>query len=176
MARGEASDVWSLKQINGEQNIPIGANRKPLETEVAISVVADSGLLSLYRGLTAPLIGSMAECASLFVAYGAVKRALHIDPDFAQMSGFDKPILHGLCSLGYAVRAVLGKYGGSSFRAVRVRFSGSVSPGETLATKMWLLDERRVAFVTEVEERPGAVAINNAFVEFESPVKLASKL
>ena len=42
--------------------------------------VAESGMWSLYRGLTAPLLGSMAECSSLFVAYGYVSHGSSYPP------------------------------------------------------------------------------------------------
>ena len=38
--------------------------------------IESNGFLSLYRGLTAPLLGSMAENAVLFLGYGKVKRLL----------------------------------------------------------------------------------------------------
>ena len=82
---------------------------------------------------------------------------LHIDPAIAGLSGFRAPILHGLCTLGFAVRAVLDRCAGgdsSKFRAVRARFVGPVLPGDTLRTRMWI-DGCRIVFVTEVLP-PGA--------------------
>ena len=103
---------------------------------------------------------------------------LHVDPYAAQMQGFDQPVLHGLCTLGFAVRMVLGRFApgsaAASFQAVRCRFVGPVMPGETLVIKMWL-DGRRVIFTTEVKER-SKVAIANAYVELQAAPQLSSKL
>ncbi|MBI4963199.1 MAG: MaoC family dehydratase N-terminal domain-containing protein [Desulfomonile tiedjei] len=65
---------------------------------------------------------------------------LHLDPDFAKMGGFPRPILHGLCTYGYAVRAIVhGACDGDPARLkeFRARFAGVVYPGDTLVTEGW---------------------------------------
>lgn len=57
------------------------------------------------------------------------------------MYSFPRPILHGLCSLGFAVRAVIKcicKGNSDMVKSLSGRFLLHVFPGETLITEMWL--------------------------------------
>jgi len=65
---------------------------------------------------------------------------LHIDPGFAKGGGFPRPLLHGLCTYGHAVRAILyeacdGDVG--QFKEFKARLSGVVYPGDSLVTEGW---------------------------------------
>jgi acyl dehydratase len=65
---------------------------------------------------------------------------LHIDPEVAQKVGFPKPILHGMCTYGYATRALIhGLCGGevTLFKEFGARFTDVVYPGDTLITEAW---------------------------------------
>jgi len=65
---------------------------------------------------------------------------LHVDPGFAAGAGFERPILHGLCTFGIACRAAVdGVLAGASDRiaGIGARFAGIVLPGETLVTDLW---------------------------------------
>jgi len=79
---------------------------------------------------------------------------LHADPDFAAMGGFDKPILHGLCTYGHAGRAVLAAYCGNDparLKSFEVRFSGVVFPGETITTNMWQVEPGKIVLTAKTE-------------------------
>jgi len=91
---------------------------------------------------------------------------LHIDPEFAQMGGFSRPILHGLCTYGIAVRLILRKYADSNpkfFKAVKCRFSKPVYPGETLQVRTWN-DGNRVPFEVTIKES-GQTVISGGYVD-----------
>ncbi|KAL2061791.1 hypothetical protein VTL71DRAFT_7169 [Oculimacula yallundae] len=86
---------------------------------------------------------------------------LHVDPAFAKMGGFKVPILHGLCFFGIAAKAVFQKYG--AYKNVKVRFAGTVLPGQTIVTEMWK-EGNKVVFQSKVKET-GKLAISGGAVE-----------
>jgi acyl dehydratase len=80
---------------------------------------------------------------------------LHIDPKVAQAVGFEQPLLHGLCTYGFACRAIMQDWCGNdpaSIKRFDVRFAAPFFPGETLATKSWK-DGSIISFECESVER-----------------------
>jgi acyl dehydratase len=79
------------------------------------------------------------------------RNPLHSDPKFARMGGFDRPILHGLCSFGFTGRALLHTMCGSNpdrFASMAARFSKPVYPGDELAVSIWEVDAGEALFRT----------------------------
>ena len=89
---------------------------------------------------------------------------LHIDPEFAKRSGrFNRPILHGLCTYGYATRAIVyGLCDGdvARFKEFKARFTSEVYPGETLTTEGWKDNGRHII---QVRTERGVVVLGNAY-------------
>ena len=92
------------------------------------------------------------------------KNPLHADPAFAQMAGYERPILHGLCSFGIAGRAVLHSFcdgDPAKLKDFETRFAGVVYPGETIVTEMWREGASRVILQARTKER-GEIALSSA--------------
>lgn len=72
------------------------------------------------------------------------RNPLHSDPTFAARGGFERPILHGLCTYGIAARALIGALlggDGRKFDTMGGRFTKPVLPGETLTVEAWASDD-----------------------------------
>ena len=90
------------------------------------------------------------------------RNPLHRDPGFAKRAGFDKPILHGLCSYGISCHGVLKAmldYDETQVAGFDVRFSTPVYPGETQVLEAWR-DDNVVSFRVRIKERD-VISINN---------------
>lgn len=93
--------------------------------------------------------------SALFYRLSGDPNPLHVDPDMAAAAGFERPILHGLCSFGIATRALLASYcdyDPGRLKAIRLRFSKPVYPGETMRVEMWRSGET-VSFRARVADR-----------------------
>lgn len=87
---------------------------------------------------------------------------LHSHPDAARAAGFDRPILHGLATYGLVGHAILRAYCNYDpvrLRALDVRFSAPVYPGETVTVDLWR-DGDTVSFRAVVEARAAKVIDN----------------
>lgn len=101
---------------------------------------------------------------ALFYRLCGDRNPLHCDPDVAAAAGFDRPILHGLCTYGHACHAIVETmcdYDSTRMTGFEARFSAPVFPGETIRTEMWD-EDGGVAFRALVPERD-AVVLNNGF-------------
>jgi acyl dehydratase len=86
----------------------------------------------------------------------------------AKAAGFEKPILHGLCTLGVAGRAILAevcKYDPTRMKSLDLRFSSPVYPGETITTDIWE-DGTTISFRARVKARD-VVVLNNGKVTID---------
>ncbi len=91
---------------------------------------------------------------------------LHSDPNFAKAAGFEKPILHGMCTYGIACRSLVNEIcenDASKLKRFDCRFSSPVYPGETIITEMWKKD-KMIYFNSKVKERDKLVLKNGVSV------------
>lgn len=96
------------------------------------------------------------------------RNPLHIDPAFATAAGFDKPFLHGLCTYGFAGRAILHGLCGSDparFQSFEARFADRVYPGDAVITKLWRIGDGEA--IVRAETDKGAIVLSQARATFD---------
>lgn len=93
------------------------------------------------------------------------KNPLHALPAIAKIAGFERPILHGLCSYGIALKAIIDRCLEGEIAKVAsyfARFRDVVYPGETIITSAWR-EPDRILIQARVKER-GSIVLSNASV------------
>ncbi|MBU2054971.1 MAG: SDR family NAD(P)-dependent oxidoreductase [Proteobacteria bacterium] len=93
---------------------------------------------------------------------------LHVDPEFARMAGFEKPIMHGLCTQGFACRALMANLTPGKPELVRrlaCRFSRPLYPGDPIRTLIWKVAEGKAVWRT-INTRTGETVIDNGLFEY----------
>lgn len=125
--------------------------RKPLATSVTTMIIRGEGGFGGPQGPSeswevpdrpadVTVVAATTLDQALIYRLNGDRNPLHSDPQVAKMLGFDKPILHGLCTMGFAGRALLEQVSGSdpgAFGSLSVRFASPVVPGDELATSIW---------------------------------------
>jgi len=94
------------------------------------------------------------------------RNPLHSDPSFAKLGGFERPILHGLCSYGFTGRALLHsicKSDPSRFKSMDARFSKPVMPGDELVVSMWVEGDE---CLFQTKNQDGVVVIDQGVLRF----------
>ncbi|MCI4663005.1 MAG: MaoC family dehydratase N-terminal domain-containing protein [Neomegalonema sp.] len=115
------------------------------------------------RAPDAEITLSLPQNAAALYRLTGDRNPLHIDPERATAAGFKRPILHGLCTLGHAARALCQR-SGRGLSALDTRFSSIVYPGERLLLEIW--DEADgAAFRARAPERD-AVVLDRGWIGF----------
>ncbi len=94
------------------------------------------------------------------------RNPLHSDPEVAKKAGFDKPILHGLCTYGITCRAILQEvvnFDPDQIYSHQARFSAPVIPGDTITVDIWK-DGKNISFEARVKARNATVIKNGLTV------------
>jgi acyl dehydratase len=108
---------------------------------------------------------TLPQQALLYRMASGDKNPLHADPGFAAFAGFERPILHGLCTYGIVCKAVVDhavEAGPGAVASFRARFSGAVYPGEALVTSIW--EESNQLLVTAEAKERGVMVLSNGVV------------
>jgi NAD(P)-dependent dehydrogenase (short-subunit alcohol dehydrogenase family)/acyl dehydratase/putative sterol carrier protein len=93
---------------------------------------------------------------------------LHVDPEFAKTAGFEKPIMHGLCTYGFSCRALMASIipgEPEKVRRLACRFTSALYPGEPIKTLIWKTEEGKALWRT-VHAYTGDTIIDRGIFEY----------
>jgi acyl dehydratase len=121
------------------------------------------------RPADATIVQPTHSAQALLYSLSGDRAPIHTDPLVARRAGFERPILHGLCTFGFAGRALLDAACGGDparFRSMEGRFAKPAYPGDDLVTEIWLGDEK--AFF-EMRSARGEILIERGGFDFAKP-------
>jgi acyl dehydratase len=98
---------------------------------------------------------------------------LHVNPDFARLAGFEKPIMHGLCTHGYACRALieaLAPGAPETLKRLDCRFSKPLYPGIPIETHIWRMDQNMAVWRTQ-NRQSTEIVIDRGLATFDPTAK-----
>lgn len=105
------------------------------------------------------------ESAVLYRLLGD-RHLIHVDPEAARAIGQPRPILHGLCTLGFAARSLAALCGrdADELTGLEARFAAAVLPGDPLELRAWEpTDDGSIPFSVAT---PEAVVLSGGLVRF----------
>lgn len=148
----EMLDKGSAALVTSRTVLRDGPTDAPFATGVSTTFIRGAGGFGGDRGSAQPQIVHdrppdhlVRERSSLNQALlyrvNADRNPLHSNPDFARRAGFDRPILHGLCALGFATRALvetLCPHNPDNLESLGARFLMPSYPGDAFTTSIWM--------------------------------------
>ena len=170
--------VMSVERVTYQQGIA-----EPLASSTQITFLRADGGYSALSGASDPgpeklpavpdtppdielALPSLPHAAAIYRLSGDYN-PLHVDPQTARAAGFPKPILHGLCTFGMATHAVLKAccaYDPTRIKALAMRFTAPVYPGETVNFQLWRASASRVQLRARIAARE-VVVLNSGLIE-----------
>jgi len=178
---GRIANVWDKRSgavvVMESESVDTSTGKPLLRTRSAIFIRGEGGYGG-DRGPSGPRNEPPKRAADLEIRYqtrpdqallyrlSGDRNPLHSDPEFAKLAGFERPILHGLCTYGFTGRALLhGLCAGdpARVRSMEGRFSKPVLPGDTLSVSMWV-DGGEALFQTSTQR--GDVVIDQGRFTF----------
>jgi acyl dehydratase len=94
------------------------------------------------------------------------RNPIHVDDNVARMAGLPGIVVHGLCTMAFACRAVVDNLCGADpmrLKRLAVRFSRPVFPGESITTSIWqgAADQARPTYSFETTSSEGLAVIRD---------------
>jgi acyl dehydratase len=182
VAQGKISEVWDKGKaaVIGVECEVSDADGPILKTHSTI-FVRDAGNFGGERGPSSANVNQPpTRTPDAVVEYktlpqqGALYRLtgdrvpLHIDPAFAELAGYEKPFMHGLCTYGFVCRAIIGSCcddNPDKFIGLTGRFADQVWFGDSIITKIWKIGDGDA--VIQAETQTGSVVISQAAARFK---------
>ncbi|MGU7776163.1 MaoC/PaaZ C-terminal domain-containing protein [Burkholderia sp. MR1-5-21] len=123
----------------------------------------------------------VAPRAALIYRLSGDDNPLHVDPAIAAAMGFERPILHGLCSfgmVGHALVRSIARNDPNSVKEMKVRFTAPVYPGDDLTLQIWQTQADVARFRVQAPSRRAVVIDDGYFslrtgLEHDTPVRHA---